>query len=76
MYDKIPFGLINARATLQPVMDIYFVGDMETFIVIYLGDMVVFLKPGHEHLSHLNKTFKKCKRYGITLNPKKYGFSL
>ncbi|MFX7648128.1 hypothetical protein ABTJ47_19620, partial [Acinetobacter baumannii] len=36
MYDKIPFGLINARATFQRAMDISFVGEKDKFVVIYL----------------------------------------
>ena len=42
MYDKIPFGLMNARATFQRDMDIAFVGEKEKFVVIYLDDITVF----------------------------------
>jgi len=36
IYEKIPFGLINAGATFQRAMDIAFVGERDKFIVIYL----------------------------------------
>jgi len=42
MYQKMPFGLINIRATFQRAMDIAFVGEKDKFIVIYLDDMMVF----------------------------------
>ena len=35
MYDKMPFGLINARATFQRAMDIAFVGERDNFVVIF-----------------------------------------
>jgi len=36
MYDKIPFGLINAGANFQRAMDIDFVGERDKFIIIYV----------------------------------------
>ena len=44
MYDKMPFGLMNAGATFQRAMDIAFVGEKDKFVVIYLDDITVFSK--------------------------------
>jgi hypothetical protein len=74
MYDKIPFGLMNTRATFQRAMDIAFVGREDKFMVIYLDDIIIFSKSDEEHLQHLEQVFKKCRRYGISLNPKKSHF--
>lgn len=41
MYAKIPFGLMNARATFQRPMDIAFVEEINKFVVIYLDDITV-----------------------------------
>jgi hypothetical protein len=76
MYDKIPFGLINAGATFQQAMDIDFVGEKDRFIVIYLDDMIVFSKTDEDHIRHLRKTFMKCRKFGLSLNPKKSYFSM
>jgi hypothetical protein len=76
MYDKMPFGLMNTGATFQRAMDITFVGEKDKFMVIYLDDITVFSKSDEEHLHHLKQTFKKCRRYGISLNPKKSHFSM
>jgi len=56
-------------------MDIAFIGEKDKFMVIYLDDITVFSTSDDEHLQHLKKTFEKCRRYGISLNPKKYLFS-
>jgi hypothetical protein len=76
MYEKMPFGLMNAGATFQRAMDIAFIGEKDRFTVIYLDDITVFSTSDEEHLQHLKQTFKKCRRYGISLNPKKSHFSM
>jgi len=76
MYAKMPFGLINAGATFQRAVDIDFVGEKDKFVVIYLDDIFVFSKTGEEHIEHLRLTFEKCRKYGLSLNPKKSQFTL
>ena len=76
MYVKRPFGLMNAGATFQRAMDIAFSEDIGYFIIIYLDDITIFSKTDEEHLIHLRKVFEKCKKYGLSLNPKKKLFGL
>jgi hypothetical protein len=57
-------------------MDIAFVGERDKFVVIYLDDLTVFSKTDEEHLIHLKQTFEKCRRYGLSLNPKKSHFAM
>jgi hypothetical protein len=76
MYEKMPFGLMNAGATFQRAMDISFIGEKDRFVVIYLDDITVFSTSDEEHLQHLKQTFEKCRRYGISLNPKKSHFAM
>jgi hypothetical protein len=52
------------------------VGEKDKFMVIYLDDITIFSKSDEEHLQHLEQVFKKCRRYGISLNPKKSHFSM
>jgi hypothetical protein len=75
-YDKMPFGLMNSRATFQRAMDIDFVGEKNKFMVIHIDDITIFSKFDEEHLQHLEQVFNKCRRYGISLNPKKSHFSM
>jgi len=55
-------------------MDIAFAGERDRFFVIYLDDITVFSKSDEEHLMHLKHTSGKCRKYGLSLNPKKFVF--
>ena len=70
-YVKIPFGLMNVGATFQREMDIAFSDEIGNFIVLYLDDITVYSKTEEEHLKHLRKVFEKCRRFGLSLNPKR-----
>jgi hypothetical protein len=76
MFVKIPFGLMNAEARFHRAMDISFVDELGRFIVIYWDDIIVFSKKYEEHLLHIRRVFEKCRRFGISLNPKKTLFGL
>jgi hypothetical protein len=76
MYVKMPFGLINVGATFQREMDIAFMDEIGRFIVIYLDDVIVYSKSDEEHLQHLRRVSEKCRKFGISLNPKKTLFGL
>ena len=71
MYAKIPFGLMNARATFQREMDIAFSDEKDRLVVIYLDDITVYSKNDQDHLEHLRRVFLKCRKFDISLNPKK-----
>jgi hypothetical protein len=76
MYVKMPFGLMNVGATFQVAMDITFVKELGIFIVIYLDDITVYSQSDDKHLRHLRRVFEKCRKFGISLNPKKSLFGL
>jgi hypothetical protein len=76
MYDKMTFGLMNVGATFKRAMAIAFIGERDNFFVIYLADLLVFSNSDAKHLVHLKQTFKKCIKFGLSLNPKKSHFSM
>ena len=75
-YDKIPFGLNNVGATFQWAMDIAFAYDKDVFLVVYLDDLTVFSGFDNDHLHQLRIVFQKCRKFGISLNPKKSLFAM
>ena len=72
----MPFGLINVGATFQGAMDIAFRGLIGHSVVVYLDDVTIFLKKREEHAFHLKQIFERCRKYGISLNPKKCVFAV
>jgi hypothetical protein len=67
----MPFSLINAGETFQRVMDMAFQGLINRCVVVYLDDAMVYSKDGREHIQHLTQIFERCRKYNISLNPKK-----
>ena len=57
-------------------MDISFAKEIHDFLVVYLDVLTAFSKSDQEHLEHLRKVFTICRKYGISLNPKKSLFGL
>ena len=74
MYNKIWYGLMNAGATFQRAMNISFTWENDKFVVIYFDDIIVFSKYDEDHLKHLKQVFEKCRKFGLSLNPKKSCF--
>jgi hypothetical protein len=67
---------MNAGETFQRAMDIAFIGEKDRFVFIYLDDIIVFSRSDKEHCHHLKKVFLKCRRFGLSLNPKKSIFAM
>jgi hypothetical protein len=67
---------MNAGATFQRSMDIAFIGEKDKIVIIYLDDIIVFSQFDKEHYHHLKTIFLKCRRFGLSLNPKKSLFSM
>ena len=57
-------------------MDIAFHGLIWRNVVIYLNDITIFSKRRGEHAFHLRHIFERCRKYGISLNPKKCVFAV
>ena len=76
MYAKMPFGLMNAGVTFHKAMDTAFLEENDRYVVIYLDDITVFSKSDLDHLQHLRRVFLKCRKFGISLNPKKSHFAM
>jgi hypothetical protein len=74
MYVKMPFNLMKIGSTFQREMDIAFANEKDTFIMIYLDNITVYSAFDKQHLEHLKKVFHKCKKFIISLNPKKSHF--
>ena len=66
----MPFGLHNAPATFQRLMNHVLWGS-GAFAGVYIDDIVVFSRSWEEHLGHLRDVFSRLRQAGLTLKPSK-----
>ena len=65
----LPFGLCNAPATFQHLMQ-NTLGELNlTYCVIYLDDVIVFGRMEEEHLEHLRMVFERFCKFNLKLKP-------
>lgn len=76
MYEclRMPFGLCNAPATFQRLME-DILADLE-FVHVYIDDILVASKSEEEHVEHLRIVLGKLKEAGLTLSPTKCKFGM
>ncbi|GBG74004.1 hypothetical protein CBR_g17714 [Chara braunii] len=67
----MPFGLTNAPTTFQRCMNDLFRPWLYKFVVVYLGDILVFSKTLHEHQGHLRQVLEKLQEANFKINAKK-----
>src|SRR5260363_186071 len=54
-FNIMPFGLCNAPATFQRLMDHVYKEIAWKFVIVYLDDIIVYSKIFNEHLTHLQR---------------------
>jgi len=57
----LPFGLTNAPATFQALMNRVFGNDIGKFVLVYLDDILIYSKSKEEHEKHLVAVLDKLK---------------
>ena len=70
-FTRMPFGLCNAPATFQHLMQ-NTLGKLNlTYCMIYLDDVVIFGHTEEEHLEHLCIVFERFWEFNLKLKPSK-----
>ena len=75
-FNVMPFGLCNAPATFQRLMDKILRPFINKFVVVYLDDITIYSKTFNEHCNHLQAVFDKLQEANLKLNIEKYFFFL
>ncbi|GES92926.1 retroviral-like aspartic protease 1 [Rhizophagus clarus] len=73
-FTVMPFGLCNAPATFQRLMDTVLRDILWQFVVVYIDDINVGSKTFEEHLLHLEQVFSRLAQAGLKLSPEKCFF--
>ena len=75
-YKVIPFGLKNAGATYQRLVNHMFRPQIGRNVEVYVDDMLVKSQDEEIHLDDLQETFDTLRQYNIKLNPSKCAFGV
>lgn len=73
-YVRMPFGLSNAPATYQRLMEQCLDGLHLRICFIYLDDVIIFSNSFEEHIDRLQRVFERIMQCGLKLSPKNVHF--
>lgn len=72
---RMPFGLRNAPATFQRLMNKFKAGLLNVFILVYLDDIIIISPSFSEHINDLKAVFERLIYFKLRLNRQKCFFS-
>lgn len=70
-FKVMPFGLCNAPATFERLMECVLAGVPPSVAMVYLDDIIVHARTFDELLQRLRVVFEKLRQAGLKLSPKK-----
>ena len=73
-FTVMPFGLCNAPATFQRLMDLVLRGLQWTQCLVYIDDVIIPGRSFGEHLNNLQAVLQRLREAGLKLQPKKCAF--
>lgn len=68
-FNVMPFGLCNAPATFQRMMN-ELLGDLD-YVVVYIDDIMIFSEDNEKHCQHLEEIFKRISAANLSISGKK-----
>ncbi|KAK0603364.1 hypothetical protein LWI29_004180 [Acer saccharum] len=75
-YRVMPFGLKNAGATYQRLVNRIFANEIGRTMEVYVDDMLTKSMTAEEHVPNLRNTFMLLRQYQMRLNPMKCAFEV
>ena len=71
LWNIMPFGLCNAPSTFERLMETVLNGLQCKSCLVYLDDVVIFVRDKQELLDRMDEVFPRLKEAGLKLKPKK-----
>ena len=68
----MPFGLNNAPATFQKLMNKILRKYLYKFCIVYLDDIIIYSRNVKEHRKHIRLVLQAIKEAGLKIKPSKY----
>ena len=75
-YQVMPFGLKNAGATYQRLVNRMFQKQIGASMEVYIDDMLVKSTTTELHIAHMSEAFQILREYNMKLNPAKCAFGV
>ena len=72
---RMPFGLCNAPATFQRLMQVILEPVLNKFAMVYLDDIIIYSRNFEEHIKHLEEVFSLIEKSGLKISPSKCNFA-
>ena len=72
----MPFGLRNAGATYQRLVNRMFQEEIGKTMEVYIDDMLIKSEREEDHIEHMKKCFGILRKFGMKLNPTKCTFGV
>ena len=67
----MPFGLYNAPATFQRLMNKILRPYIGKFVEVYLDDVIIHSRSKEEHIKHVRAVLQKIREANLKLKPSK-----
>ncbi|GBN05127.1 Retrovirus-related Pol polyprotein from transposon 17.6 [Araneus ventricosus] len=73
-FKVMPFGLCNALATFERLMETVLRGLTSEACLVYLDEIIIVGRTFQEHLNNIRKVFQRLQKANLKLSPKKCRF--
>ena len=73
-FNVMPFGLCNAPATFQRLMELILAGLQWSSCLVYIDDVIVLGRDFDDHLTNLQYVLERLQEAGLKLQPEKCHF--
>ncbi|MBW0553853.1 hypothetical protein O181_093568 [Austropuccinia psidii MF-1] len=73
-YTRIPFGIKNASAHFQRMMDTIFQEILEGWMVVYTDDIIIYSETWEDHVQYIDRVLSKCTPINLKISAKKCDF--
>ncbi|MBW0467116.1 hypothetical protein O181_006831 [Austropuccinia psidii MF-1] len=74
-YTRMPFGIKNAPAHFQRMMDTIFQEEMfEGWMLVYIDDIIIYSETWEDHVQYIDRVLSKCIPINLKISLKRCNF--